>query len=309
MKRMFTILLSFSLVTPLGAQAAFFSPPLPTQLALLNEAIQSLLDLKSGLEQNINTSEDAEILLRKKILLQIIDLSEQDIKDIERNLETIDRADIGKRMIRQSFSDELGGIGQQYTILTNEITETTSLDDVKEGSKKVLAERYAAEKLATDIALIATAFENRDSTEVAKARLNKIAFDVRKLEIFGVVEIGSLNGLLVSAAGHIAAAKQTQDMLEDTIIQTFTVKSGGISELEETTASEETNQESLLSSPGVQIGEGSIFIVNPLQNTAPQKPQLDIEKTQTLLAQSLAEIKAAYLIFIDIGKQTQAALR
>src|SRR3989338_5905742 len=86
---------------PQGTFAATTDESREGALAFLNIALQDLFELKGSSQSEIK--KETEVSLRKKILDQILDISEQDIQDIERSADTIKKAGAFTRPIRDAI--------------------------------------------------------------------------------------------------------------------------------------------------------------------------------------------------------------
>ena len=281
------IALLIALIAPFETHAAssLFNPQ--AQLALLNATIENLLRLKSSIQSM--ESPDTEISLRRKILLQIIALSEQDVRDSERTVSKIKKAGPETKLIAQALGAKLDSVQRGYNTLSTEIQQSSSLDEVKGYAKQLLDKRKEAEIVNEQVEAIGAGFENRGVIAIAEARFDKVAFDVRRLELFRLIENGFFDGALESATEHLKNARGAQEELESAIVQAF------------------TPQEEIASSTEDGATE-TIPVASPELNVS-QKPTLDSKEIQILLAASLQEIKETYLIFIDISRMISAAIQ
>jgi hypothetical protein len=278
---------SFVILLTLGTGNAYGAvrllPDPQTQLAFLNAAIENLANFrKSGGE------EETEIALRKKILLQIIDLSKQDVQDARRKLKSIRAESYNMRAIVDSLNAELDTAAHEYNVRAENIKGSSSLETIKQSASELLNARQEITERIDTLLLIVNSFENRATLHIVETRLNKIAFDVRQLELLGVIQEGVFSIQVENARAHLTRAKNAQDEIE--LYTTQRLPRRPIPNMSTETSSEDADT------------------TTATQNIIPEQPPFEKTELQQLLATSLNEIKETYIIFIKISTEIQKAI-
>lgn len=233
-------------------------------------------------DSSLSASDKAakEFRAQEDILNGVTGLSDNEIasaKDKLGKLPDFDQ-DSPEQKLRDNYLTELGTYSAYFDAEKQKIKEATSLDDLKTIASDLKAYRAGGYNDELQNMVTFTLLYYADEiTATARTRLDKITSDIAKLQDAGFLKKGFAQNSLSKADGLIKDAVKLHDQAEIMILRPVQ---------EQTTGDK----------------------ANPTMDTGTDKKATPPPTARDLIEKSISDIKSAYNIFLQVGKDARKAL-
>jgi len=245
---------------------------LKTATTQIDQSREQLLDVKDDTVLSPEDKLQKEIAARVNIVTDALSLSLQEISNLEYSMSKLPQFAANSRedALSRGFMADLKTFRDYYTAKEAEISKATfTLDDIKNFAKTIIDYRDTVyNPKVAGVVDFTLLFYNEDALAIAKTRLVKISADIKKLEKLGIIKTDYFK----------TGIDKISDLLKDS--GALNLKARTIILADDSDAKTE--------------------IINPAEPLQPTPTEL--------LINSLGNIKSAYEIFVQIGKDTKKIL-
>lgn len=274
----------FSLISALLLSGSFFTF---ADFSFLAQAAEP----QAG-EQTTSTAKNLESLdleARKKVLENVFNISQTELKTIKEKLEKLELGDDWKEP-RENLLKRIPEFEAFYKTQAEKLAaENLTLDDIKNQAKEIKTWRQETFspflKESSSMLLI---FEEEALLKIAHSRLDKISEDISKLEKQSFPKIESLKTMFSQAKDALSISEELHSNAKNLLYKALTISK---SENETATTTEEELSPAL-EAPALQEGAEK-----------PGEKKIEIQDLiQDLIKKSFEELKSTYETFIKMSK-------
>jgi len=285
----------------------FAQENLQAPLREVSNKVEELIELKDDNTLSDQEKEEKEIQVRKEALEKIIDLSLIETKNLANKINALELSSEDQIAIKVKLISILDA-NESYS---KELKTKTEKEDISLEEIKNLAQEYKDwrdenyNKYVKKITVFILTFQEKQVLKTADIRLEKIMSDLKKLEDLKVLKKEDTLKFITDSTKNLANAQVLNKNAESLIIEIIK------KDLLETAT---TSPETLSASTTPEIASISLMAAPaPSQEqeiaTTTAKIITEEENAQSLIEQSLQEIKNAYTNFISISTKVNQRLK
>ena len=286
----------------------FAQENLQDPLKEVSNKVDELIELKDDNTLSDEEKEIKEIQVRKEALEKIITLSLIETENLIIKLSALELVSENQIAIKDSFVEILKNNEVYSKELGEKIKEENlSLDDVKN-----LAQEYKDwrdenyNKYIKKITVFLLTFQEKQVLKTAEIRLEKIMSDLKKLEDLKIIKKDDTLKFITASTKNLANAQILNSKAEEKIMLAIERDILEVASSTESMTATSTAEAIMMLAvePEEQLGE-----VEKEAATSSIEIILEEDEAQSLVEESLQEIKNAYANFIDISNKVSQRLR
>lgn len=310
--RIFVIVIIILVTLSLTLSPIFAQENLQVPNKEVSNKVDELVELKDNDTLSDEEKEIKEIRIRKEALGKITDLSLLEIKNLEDKINSLSFESDAQNKIKEAFLEILNKnkVYSEDLKLKAENEELTleEVKDLAQEFKDWREENY--NKHIKKLTVFILTFQEKNVLKTANIRLEKIIVDIKKLESAKIIKKEDTWKYIESAMKSLANAQILNSDAEETIIATIekTIINIATSTPEIAMEIGTTTPEKIETKKAEQI-EGPALSLAIQAATSTPKIITEEESAQTLIEESLKEIKSAYTNFISISNKVKAKLK
>lgn len=286
----------------------FAQENLQAPLKEVSNKVDELIELKDDNTLSDEEKEIREIRVRKEALEKIITLSLIETENLVLKLSTLELSSENQVAIKDRFVEILKNNEVYSKELGEEIKEENlSLDDVKN-----LAQEYKDwrdenyNKYIKKITVFLLTFQEKQVLKTAETRLEKIMSDLKKLEDLKIIKKDDTLKFITASTKNLANAQILNSKAEEKIMLAIERDILEVASSTESMMATSTAEAMMMLTvePKEQLEE-----VEKEVATSSIEIILEEDEAQSLVEESLQEIKNAYANFIDISNKVSQRLK
>ncbi len=268
----------------------FAQENLQAPLKEVSNKVEELIELKDDNTLSDQEKEQKEIQVRKEALEKILDLSLIETKNLTDKLNSLELSSDDQIAIKEKFIEILSNNTQFSTDLKSKINQ----DSINLEGIKAMAQEYKDWREVNynpyikKITVFILTFQEKQVLKTANTRLDKIMSDIKKLEDLKIIKKDDTLKFITNSTKNLSDAQILNNDAETKIVSIIKKE---IIEAASTTPETVMAVSSLTiqSTPSPEIATSTIKTIS------------DEESAQSLVENSLQEIKNAYTNFINIS--------
>ncbi len=279
------VLATLFVVAPL--KPALAASSIGSDVNSINNKVDQLTTIRDNDFLSADEKVAQEFQAQQDILNGVIDVSNKEISNIQDKLNKLPDfdKDSAERKLQSGYLGELEGYQTYFDAEKDKVANATSVDGLKTIANDLKA--YRAGGYNDEIKNMVTftlLYYNEDVISTAKTRIDKINADITKLQSSGFLKKGFSQNSINKASGLIADAIKLQNQAKALILQPPTQADNTVKNSTDTITNTTTD------------------------NTATDKAITPPPAPRDLIEKSIGEVKSAYNIFLQIGKDIRKAL-
>ena len=306
MKKISSFVVSFLVLAGITAPLSFAfaqSPEINQKLDETRDKVEQLVKIKDNSSLSDQDKTDAEISIKKEVLLNVLDLAQLQIKTVRTNLDGVTFPDTEEwKAIKGNLYNELDAARDYYNSTESDINDNSALtlDDLKTMASDV--EQHKVDSIDASVRNIndvILTFNVGDVLLLAQERLHKINSDITKIYAKRLTQSSTLKQMFFAASQSLDQARSLDDKAKEILLNVYG---------QDTSPSSKRFIDDLnktLMDAYLATASSSTSTAE----TAPDARTLIEDHVRSLVIQSLNDIKQTYATFIDMSKKAAVLLQ
>lgn len=297
------VILAVFILSALGISAQ--SSEVEDKLSETKKSVEEFLDLKDNSSISSEDKAKAEVISRKKVISNVIDLSRAQIEDLKKRLDliTLPESDDWK-LIKELFIKNSDEFIEYYKKSADSLNSLVTLDEIKNFAKSIEEKKISQIDVESNkINNVIVAFGMSDVLKLADERLKKVSLDVNKIYDKKLTKSQALMDLYKKSSKMIDDAHNLNDRSKEIMLNVYSTSDATstvefIKKLKDEIA-DLKKKESINKLPATVKEDNT---KDEGENIAVEIKDSDIDSyLQDLTFKTLSNIKTAYGIFIDMS--------
>jgi len=297
-----SFLILFGITVPFSFASAQ-SPEINQKLDETRGKVEQLVKIKDNSSLSEQDKANAEISIKREVLLNVLDLAQLQIKTVRTKLDDVIFPDTEEwSAIKEKLYNALDAARDYYSTTESDINDNDALtlDDIKTVASDVEQHKIdtfdATVRNVNDVILT---FNVGDVLLLAQDRLHKINSDITKIYAKRLTNSSTLKQMFFAASRSMDQARSLDDKAKEILLNVYG---------QDTSPSSKRFIDNLSKTLMVDY-LATASSSTSTEQTSPDKRALIENHIRSLVVKSLNYIKQTYATFIDMSKKASSLLQ